>query len=65
MRCLPIRCLGRRDLVVATGRAYIPVLPGRRGRMARMISLVTAWLVVRRWREDDVAPMGAINADRR
>jgi RimJ/RimL family protein N-acetyltransferase len=28
-----------------------------------MISLVTAWLVLRRWRDDDVAPMGVINAD--
>jgi RimJ/RimL family protein N-acetyltransferase len=28
-----------------------------------MISLVTAWLVLRRWCDDDVAPMGVINAD--
>ena len=28
-----------------------------------MISLGTARLVLRRWREDDVAPMSAINAD--
>jgi len=48
-RITPIRRLGRRDLVVATGRAYIPVLPGRRGRMAGMISLVTTRLVLRRW----------------
>src|SRR5690349_21455554 len=43
------RRLGRRDLVVATGRAYIPVLLGRRGRVVRMISLATARLVLRRW----------------
>jgi len=29
-----------------------------------MISLVTARLVLRRWREDEVAPLSAINADR-
>jgi RimJ/RimL family protein N-acetyltransferase len=28
-----------------------------------MVSIVTARLVLRRWREDDVAPMSAINAD--
>ena len=28
-----------------------------------MISLVTARLVLRRWRDDNVAPMSAINAD--
>ena len=28
-----------------------------------MISPVTAWLVLRRWCDDDVAPMGVINAD--
>ena len=31
--------------------------------MARMISLVTARLVLRRWRGDDEAPMSAINSD--
>jgi RimJ/RimL family protein N-acetyltransferase len=28
-----------------------------------MVSIITARLVLRRWREDDVAPMSAINAD--
>jgi RimJ/RimL family protein N-acetyltransferase len=31
--------------------------------MALVISISTPWLVLRRWREDDVAPMSAINAD--
>src|SRR5260370_18231657 len=44
-------------------RQYSGSVPCRRGSMVRMISISTPRLVLRRWREDDVAPMSAINAD--
>src|SRR5260221_14299852 len=43
-------------------RQYSGSVPCRRGSMARMISISTARLVLRRWHEDDVALMSAINA---
>src|SRR5258707_15310735 len=44
-------------------RQYSGSVPCRRGSMARMISISTPRLVLRRWREADVAPMSAINGD--
>src|SRR5258708_8078562 len=44
-------------------RQYSGSVPCQRGSMARMISSSTPRMVLRRWREDDVAPMSAINAD--
>ena len=52
-----------RSFEVPVSRGDLRWITRHHGRMARVISISTPRLVLRRWREDDVAPMSAINAD--